>query len=131
MNTIKTLAIVLLIFSGKTVVAQSTFDKWPAIKEFHGVMSQTFHPSEEGDLGPIKERYMELATKAEAVNKSEIPAEFKTKEMQLATEKLQIKTKALQKKIMLKATDAEITILLSEIHDVFHTIVGLCSNEKH
>jgi hypothetical protein len=27
--------------------AQSTFDKWPAIKEFHDVMSETFHPAEE------------------------------------------------------------------------------------
>lgn len=131
MKYLKTLAIILLIFSGKTALAQSTFDKWPAIKEFHGVMSQTFHPSEEGDLGPIKERYKELATKAEAVNLGEIPAQFKTKEILLATEKLQIKTKALQKKILLKATDAEITTLLAEIHDIFHTIVGLCSEEKH
>jgi hypothetical protein len=32
--------------------AQSTFDKWPAIKEFHDVMSETFHPAEEGNLAP-------------------------------------------------------------------------------
>jgi hypothetical protein len=36
--------------------AQSTFDKWPAIKEFHDVMSETFHPAEEGNLAPIKLR---------------------------------------------------------------------------
>ena len=32
-----------------------TFASWPEIKTFHKVMSQTFHPSEEGNLQPIKE----------------------------------------------------------------------------
>ena len=42
----KSLAIVLFLFDVNTISAQSTFDKWPAIKEFHEVMYQTFHPSE-------------------------------------------------------------------------------------
>lgn len=27
--------------------AQSVFETWPALNDFHGVMSQTFHPAEE------------------------------------------------------------------------------------
>lgn len=128
MKLSKTLIIMLFMFVANPIMAQSTFDKWPEIKTFHEVMSQTFHPSEEGNLQPIKSRYEELASKAEMVFKSEIPAEFKTKSIVIATEKLQLNTKALQKKIITKATDAEITTLLSEVHDVFHEIVGLCAN---
>ena len=57
---IKSLAIVLFVLAINSVKAQSTFDKWPAIKEFHSVMSQTFHPSEEGNLEPIKARSEEM-----------------------------------------------------------------------
>jgi len=39
----KTLAIVLFVLGLNSVQAQSTFDKWPAIKAFHAVMSQTFN----------------------------------------------------------------------------------------
>lgn len=39
-------------------------------------MSQTFHPSLEGDLKPIKARMVEFMEKAEALCNSNIPAEF-------------------------------------------------------
>jgi len=39
-------------------------DQWPALKTFHEVLSQTFHPSEEGNLEPIKSRSEELMNKA-------------------------------------------------------------------
>ncbi|AWI26041.1 hypothetical protein HYN49_09110 [Flavobacterium pallidum] len=100
------------------------------MKEFHEIISQTFHPSEEGNLEPIKSRSLELAQKAERLNMGEKPKEFSTKEILVATEKLQIKSWALHKKIKIGSSDKEITILLSEIHDIFHEIAGLCANEK-
>jgi hypothetical protein len=126
----KKLALLFIVLVSAAGFAQSTFDKWPEIKEFHEIVSQTFHPSEEGNLEPIKSRSLELAQKAETLNLKEKPAEFKTKEILLATEKLQIKSWALHKKIKLGATDKEITDMLSEIHGIFHEIVGLCSKEK-
>lgn len=126
----KSLAIVLFVMAINTISAQSTFDKWPAIKQFHEVMSQTFHPSEEGNLEPIKARSEELMTKAAAVLKSDIPAEFKTAAILASSEKLQIKSKALHKLVQAKSSDAEITKSLAELHDVFHDIVGLCSEKK-
>lgn len=125
----KKLALLLIIFISASGSAQSTFDKWPEIKEFHEVISQTFHPSEEGNLEPVKSRSLELAQKAENLNLKEKPAEFRTKEILTATEKLQINCRALHKKIKLGATDKEITVMLSEIHDIFHEITGLCSKE--
>lgn len=127
---IKTLAIVLFVLGLNSVQAQSAFDKWPAIKAFHQVMSQTFHPSEEGNLEPIKARSEELMNKAADLLRSEIPAEFKTQSIMASAEKLQIKSKALHKMVVEKAPDADISRALSELHDVFHEIVGLCSEKK-
>lgn len=127
---IKSLAIILFVLAINTMSAQSTFDKWPAIKQFHEVMSQTFHPSEEGNLDPLKERSKEMATKAAAILKSDIPAEFKTPAILASAEKLQLKSKALHKMVEDQASDAELTKSLAELHDVFHEIVGLCSEKK-
>ncbi len=125
----KKLAFLLITLVSASAAAQSTFDKWPEMKAFHEVISQTFHPAEEGNLEPIKSRSLELAQKAENVNLKEKPSEFRTKTILAATEKLQINCRALHKKIKLGATDKEITVLLNDIHDTFHEIVGLCSKE--
>ena len=126
----KFLAIVVFFLTVNASIAQSTFDKWPAIKEFHQVMSQTFHPAEEGNLEPIKTRSEELMNKAANVLKSNIPAEFATAPILASAEKLQLKSKALHKMVQAKASDAEITKSLTELHDVFHEIVGLCTEKK-
>ena len=126
----KFLAIVVFFFVANTSMAQSTFDKWPAIKEFHQVMSQTFHPAEEGNLEPIKTRSEELMNKAANVLKSNIPTEFATASILASAEKLQLKSKALHKMVQAKGSDTEITKSLTELHDVFHEIVGLCSEKK-
>jgi hypothetical protein len=131
MNVIKTLTVVALLFITNLISAQSVSEKWPAIKAFHSVMAATFHPSEEGNLEPIKTRSQELVDKSEAVLKSDIPAEYKTTAILASAERLQIKSKALHKMIVAKASDADITKKLSELHDTFHEIVGLCGSEKH
>ena len=131
MNILKTFAIFVVLFFANIAVAQSVSEKWPAIKTFHGVMSQTFHPAEEGNLEPIKTRSLEMVEKAEALLKSDIPAEFKTPKIMSAAERIQIQAKALHKMVLAKAPDAELTAKLTTLHDVFHEIVGLCGSEKH
>ena len=127
---IKLLAIIAFVFVANAVQAQTAADKWPALKELHGVVSQTFHPSEEGNLQPIKARSEELYNKAAALLKSDIPADYRTNAILASAEKLQIKSKALHKLVVAKAADADITKSLKEVHDVYHDIAGLCSEEK-
>lgn len=126
----KTFAIIAFLVSLNSLSAQTTFDKWPAIKEFHEVMSQTFHPSEEGNLQPIKARSEELMNKAAAVLKSDMPEEFKTKTIFASVEKLQLLSKTVYKLVESKASDADIKIALSDLHDVFHNIIGQCAEKK-
>ena len=126
----KVVAIIAFLFTVGSVSAQS-MDKWPALNDFHTVMSETFHPAEEGNLLPIKARSEEMMNKAAALLKSDIPAEFRTNAILANAEKLQMKSKALNKMVSSKAADAEIVKSLTELHNIFHEIVGLCSGEKH
>ncbi len=113
--------------------AQSLMEKWPELKAFHTVMSQTFHPSEEGNLQPIKEHSAELLEKANALAKSSIPADYKNEKITHAVKQLAVGAEKLNTAIKnKKISDVDITQALAKLHDVFHEIVGLCKNEgKH
>ncbi|CAM4038639.1 hypothetical protein [Flavobacterium weaverense] len=130
MKHLKLLLAFLLVFVANTVSAQSTFDKWPAIKEFHEIMSETFHPAEEGDLAPIKARSEEMMNKAAQLLKSEVPVEFKTDAILVSAEHLQMKSKALNKIIKSNGSDADVVKSITDLHNTFHEIVGLCSEQK-
>ena len=130
MKHLKTFLVLALFVVSSSVSAQSTFDKWPAIKEFHEVMSQTFHPAEEGNLAPIKARSEEMMNKAAMLLKSDIPTEFRTDAILASAERLQIKSKALHKLVTSNGADAVILKSITDLHDTFHEIVGLCSDPK-
>ena len=130
MKHLKAFLVLALIVVANSVSAQSTFDKWPAIKEFHEVMSQTFHPAEEGNLDPIKARSEEMMNKAAMLLKSDIPAEFRTDAILASAERLQIKSKSLHKLVTSNGADAAILKSITDLHDTFHEIVGLCSDAK-
>lgn len=106
--------------------AQSKFDKWPELKSFHHVMSNTFHPMEEGNLKPIRERSGEMAEKAKVLASSKIPDEFNNKDVQKAVADLERDSKKLDEMIKNNATDDEIKKSLSALHDTFHVIVEKC-----
>ncbi|MEM0575805.1 hypothetical protein [Flavobacterium polysaccharolyticum] len=131
MKSLKFLPVLFFFLVVSNLSAQTTFEKWPAIKTFHGVMSQTFHPAEEGDLNPIKTRSEEMVQKADALSKEAIPAEFKTPAILASIKKLQAGAKDLDKLVKSKGSDEATLKSLTALHDVFHEIVGLCSEEKH
>jgi hypothetical protein len=130
-NTLSLIAILLFIGSGS--FAQSRMSAWPELKSFHVVMSQTFHPSEEGNLEPIKTRSGELKEKAYALADSKVPAEFNNDKIKAAVAKLKEETTKMDKIVSSKGTDKEITAQLTTVHNAFHEIVGLCSphDEDH
>ncbi len=130
MKKLKVVIAIVLLVVANSVSAQSTFDKWPAIKEFHDVMSETFHPAEEGNLAPIKARSEEMMNKAAALMTVIMPAEFRTKAIYASVEKLIGQSNALHDLIIAKGADDTIVKSLTEMHDVFHEIVGLCSETK-
>ena len=113
--------------------ARNVAATWPEKDAFHAIMSATYHPAEEGKFEPIKTRIGEMVTAANAWQKSEPPAEFNKPEIKQKLKDLAKGCKELQKMIKKQVPDAELKTKFTALHDVFHDIVGLCSDseEKH
>ena len=107
---------------------KSIWEQWPALNSFHGVMAGTFHPSEEGNLKPIKTRSAEMVSKAQTLTTEMIPEDFATPAIKDALTRLVAGSKELDTLVKKKAKDAVITQKLASLHDVFHEIVGLCKD---
>ncbi len=130
-NSIKTVFLFFFLLLVNLGFSQGKFDKWPELKAFHAVMSSTFHPSEKGDLEPIKKRAAELAEKAKALAAAKIPDEFNKKEIIEAIKKLSNDSQALAKLVSSKGSDETIKADLAKLHDTFHLIVEKCSGDDH
>ncbi len=100
-------------------------DTWQALKDFHAVMSQTFHSMEEGNLKPIRERSGELAAKAVLLQTSAIPASFNTPEVRKTIGDLINGADDLHKTIRRKGKDEVVKAKLTALHDTFHILQGL------
>ncbi|TNE51970.1 MAG: hypothetical protein EP344_16200 [Bacteroidetes bacterium] len=127
------LTLFVLALSMPQAQAQNMFEAWPALSDFHKVMAQTFHPAEDGDFAPIRNRSMEMVKQAKMLKKSSVPAQYNTPEIRNAVAILAKDSKKLHKRIQKGAADDEVKTQLFALHDTFHKIVGLCSahNEEH
>ena len=104
-------------------------DTWTTLKDFHKVMAQTFHPAEEGDLKPIRERSGEMLEKAKMLQTGPIPASFDKMEIKKAIGDLVKGAEGIHKTASKKKSkDADLLKQLTALHDVFHTIQGLCEH---
>jgi len=104
-------------------------DSWTALKDFHLVMAQTFHPMEEGNLKPIRERSAEMLSKAKLLSSSMIPVSFQSEAMKQTINKLVLGADKLNKSIEQNGKDDSIKQQLNTLHDIFHDIQGLCSDD--
>jgi hypothetical protein len=135
-TTLKTfIAIFCMISFSATINAQSSsaIENWKELKDFHKVMAQTFHPMEEGDFKPIKERSGELAEKARLLAESKVPAELSKPEILQAIKDLKIESGRLDVIVKSKADDQQISKTLTSLHETFHKIMGMCQpgDEHH
>ena len=104
-------------------------DAWTELKDFHMVMAQTFHPMEEGKFDPIRQRSGEMLDKAKILAASKVPSSFSSPAISKALQDLVKGSADLDKLIKKKAKDDKIKTSLTALHDTFHVIQGLCSDE--
>jgi len=123
--------ILLLCWLSFTVNAQDKKAPWPQLSAYHSVMSGTFHPAEEGNLKPIREKSGELVTKAEEWKKSTAPAAYNKPGLKEKLDLLVTESKGVDKLVKDNAKDEELTKALTKLHDRFHEIVGICTGESH
>jgi hypothetical protein len=110
--------------------AQDIFTTWPALGDFHAVVSATFHTAEKGNFDPVKQRSGEMADKAVLLSKSAIPGAYNNAGLKSGIAELNDRTTALNELIMKHAKDEKIYKSLIQVHDAFHKIVNLCGGEK-
>ena len=123
MKKILFLGIGFFVVAGFSILNAQKKAKWNEMEAFHNVMSQTFHPAEEGKLEPIRTRSQEMLDKAIAWKKSTPPEGYNKSETAPQLKKLVKGSKELNKMVMAKAPDKEITEKLSALHDVFHKLM--------
>ena len=120
----KAVLVILAIFTIQATFAQKS--EWKELKTFHSLMSKSFHPSEEGNLQPVKDNAADLVAKAKAWQASSIPADFNQTETKKVLAELVVKCEDIEKAVAAKKSDADLKKLIHEAHEVFHQIVEKC-----
>jgi hypothetical protein len=126
--------IACLLVAGFVLMASSKAQEkmsWKEMSDFHTVMSETFHPAEEGKMGPIKSRSQEMLDKAIAWKNSAIPEGYDKKTVKKSLKKLVDGSKELHKLIKANAADNVIKEKLSGLHDIFHQVMEKGEKEEH
>ena len=124
----KTIQILILLLAilPVTIFAQKKKAVWQEMKTFHLYISATFHPAEEGNLQPLKEKADSLYNAAKNWQASAIPSNYKPTETTAALKKLVKQCASIKKYVDAKMSDKDLTHLITEAHEIFHNIAGEC-----
>jgi UTP-glucose-1-phosphate uridylyltransferase len=106
-------------------------DNWLAIKDFHKVMAQTFHPAEEKNFAPLRARSGELYAKAILLKNSTPPASANNERVQEALARLEKQCMDIHQLVQKPSKDEEkkntqLFEMITKAHDIFHEVEGLC-----
>ena len=126
------------VFTGSKLMAQENhedFKSWPELKNFHEVIAQTFHPSEEGNFKPIRQRSAELRDKAIKLNEAKIPEGFEKEGARGTIKALVLETTELNEVVQKNVSDEDLKNRITKIHSLFHKLIsgsekGESSSEK-
>ncbi len=108
-----------------TVYSQQTAE-WKGMEDFHAVMSTTFHPSEENNLQPLKEKAGDLLNKAKAWQKSAVPQGYNSSLTKPILKRLVQQCKVIKEAVEKKKPDTELKAMIAEAHEIFHEIKEKC-----
>ena len=125
MKKIKLLFLSFILLAGMGY-AQNKVAEWPQMKAFHSIMAATFHPADEGNLQPLKEKADSLYLMAKKWVGSPVPPNYKTKELRATLQDLMIQCNGIAYKVKSNAPDAELKTLITKAHETFHKIVDEC-----
>lgn len=106
-------------------------DNWLALKDFHKVMAQTFHPSEENNFEPLRTRSGELYAKAILLKNSTPPTSANNPKVQDALTRLEKQCLSIHQLAQKPAKNeaaknAALFEQITKAHDIFHEVEGLC-----
>lgn len=126
--------VILLALVTVTAFSYSQTAEWKEMKDFHAVMSKTFHPAEDNNLQPTKNNAAELLNLAKAWQSSTAPAGYNGKVAKPILKQLVKNCKELKKAVAANKTDIELKQLITKAHETFHELTEKCKpgeEEKH
>ncbi len=126
MKKVFQLAVLIIAFLPVIGFAQTKTAVWPEMKTFHSFMAATFHPAEEGNLQPLREKADSLYITAKNWQASAIPYNYKPTETTAALKKLVKQCASIKKYVGANMSDKDLTHLITEAHEIFHNIAGEC-----
>lgn len=110
--------------TGTTTTSDPLMVAWNKnLDGFHAIMSSTFHPAEEGNLTPLKEKAAVMAENAATWAKAELPAGMKGKGVEAILKNLADGSKNLAGMVKSNASDQALTDAITKLHDVFHSVM--------
>ena len=101
-------------------------DNWMALKDFHKVMAQTFHPCEDGNFTPVRTRSGELLAKAVLVSASKPPVSKDKPTVHKALANLEEQCAKIHDLVGKNAKDEVLLKEMTKAHDLFHQVEELC-----
>ncbi len=125
----KKLVLCLMMAIPFALTAQEKSD-WKEMNNFHTLMSTSFHPSEEGNLKPVKAKSDSLLIAAKMWKSSKVPAGYKPKETSETLSKLIKQLAELNTAVKAGKDDATLKGMIKDAHEIFHDIVEKCRDGK-
>jgi len=101
-------------------------------ENFHTVMAATFHPAEEGNVEPLREKAGDLTAAAKTWSNLQLPAEYDDTDLNSRLAELVRGSERIEGLIQTEATDSTLQQAITNLHEVFHGIMGECKHaEEH
>lgn len=123
------LALALTVAAPCIAHAQNTSAKkaeWKEMHDFHEVMATTFHPAEEKNFAPLKQKSGMLVERAKAWKASAVPAGYKPEATKTILNRLVKQCKKVDKLVKKGKSDEELFAGINMAHDIFHEIMEKC-----
>lgn len=104
--------------------------EWKEMKDFHEIMSAVYHPTEEGNFTPLKEKAIDLFKAAKLWRDSKIPSGLMVEPTLATLNKILRKCREIADAVQINAPTSDLKVKITEAHDLFHKMVGECEKAK-
>ncbi len=117
---------ILVAFVSITQVSIAQKKEWKEMHDFHTVMSKTFHPAEEGNMGPLRANASLLLSKAKKWQAAAVPEGYDATITKPILQQLVEECKTIKEAEKNKKTNDELKTLITKAHETFHKIMEKC-----
>ncbi len=116
----------MFVFSFAAFAGYSQEATWLEMENFHSVMSLSFHPAEDNNLKPVREKASALVNKAKEWQSSAAPKGFNGTVTAPILKKLVKQCNLIEVAVNKNKSDAELKKMITKAHDIFHEIKEKC-----